>query len=613
MRAFFRSLFGLKQSVEMDSSANEFAVPATRTVISGGYKVEIDLTSQVLAIDASMDHWNFEYIENGKAGLAEARLKATLACTNKTEFLSASVLAQKAKIFDDGLYAAVELAAQQGTGKHAGKASLLSSLGRALAEMDPATARSAQELVLGAASLGHVPVGRLSPSLESKVRKAVETFVADELRSKPIGFYTWSEQLRHIFQQDRMLQNEISADGIKAIANALLVDPVARATYESHLRFVSRLTNPFANPDLRKILTAIDSGSENIATEDIRFCPASVAHETNIGKKLYGNKSIPDGFVLVDEMIRQICSGELDLEPREDSGWYDYQTWSFEPLVIPERMPEGKRLRLDDEYRKLLVELFKGLLTSTRETHIKQLETPRCGSAMKPQEEKLFIDITPALSAEPLATHYLRRAAGYRFVRGVLEDAFGAQALKSLHRLTQAGPVPTSLAEELSAMEALFFGAHVKVSEELGLAPDTTASSMNAADAAGRFESWVRDLSNDPDLNLDLRAMVPVFYDLERRKTKVWVFLGWTNRSVGVSFAYPPKATIRNLDGTPLNQPHEIRWGALYKQLQYPVTAELYVDKILDRDEFRKLCDTCVTRSAILRRLETSAAPASEV
>ena len=76
-------------------------------------------------------------------------------------------------------------------------------------------------------------------------------------------------------------------------------------------------------------------------------------------------------------MIRRIRTGELNLEPGAESGWYDYQIWALEALVIPERMPEGDRLYLDEEYRKLLIELFKGLLTLTRETHVKQLEMPR--------------------------------------------------------------------------------------------------------------------------------------------------------------------------------------------------------------------------------------------
>ena len=610
-RAFFRSLLGSKAesvvtpaAVEANTPANEFAVPGKRMVTTDRFRVELDLTDQVLAVKAPIDYdfYFFDNEEDFKLGPTEARLKPTLDWTDKTKFLSASVLAQKAKIFDDGLYAAVEIAAQNGLGQHAGKASLLSSLGQALAAMDPLVAQSAQELLLGAASLGHVPVKAIPPGVESQVRHVVEKFLADEVRSKPIGFYTWSKQLRNIFQQDRMLQGEIDTAGIKAIANALKVDPAARRAYESYLRFVSRLTNPFANPDFRRLLEAIDRGSEAVPADDIRFFPPSVAHETNLGKKLFGNRPIPDGFVLADEMIRQIRSGKLELEPTEDSGWYDYQTWSIEPLVIPDRMPEGKCLRIDEEYRKLLLELFKGMLTLTRETHVKQLELAEMGAAMGEREKKVFINIDPALSAEPLATHYLRRAVGYRFIRGVLEETFGTKALQGLRRLTESGPVATSLVDELSAIEGLFFGAHVKVSQELGLAPDTTSySSMTASDAANRFETWVRNQSSDPDLNMDLRAMVPVFYDVERRKTKVWAFLGWADRPIIITFAQPPKATVRDLNGTLVSSPFEIRWRSLYEELQYPVTAEFYVDRILDRNEFRKLCDSCRTRSEILR------------
>ena len=39
-------------------------------------------------------------------------------------------------------------------------------------------------------------------------------------------------------------------------------------------------------------------------------------------------------------------------------------------------------------------------------------------------------------------------------------------------------------------------------------------------------------------------------------------------------------------------------------QLVYPVTAEVYITQILNRDEFRKHCDTYKTQSAILKNLK---------
>lgn len=587
----------------LPTGSDELGVPGKRTMTVAAWKIELDLATQELAVDAPPD-LELAFDPSFERDHAEAPLSATLGTVEGRALVSASVLAQKAKIFDDGLYAAVEVAAQEGAGGHAGKAALVASLGGALAGADPSMAGTAQELLLGAAHLGRVPIQGVPRPVEARAERAVEAFLAEEELSKPIGFYTWSPQLGSIFQQDRMLQGEIGPDGIQALASALRADPSARATYEAHLRLISRLTNPFARPDLRGFLESCDRGHPEPTAEDVRFLPPSVAQETEIVKKLYGARPIPEGWVLADEMIRRIRSGTLNLEPRAESGWYDYQTWALEALVIPERMPEGERLQLDDEYRKLLLELFKGLLTLNRETHIKQLEIPLAGSAMPERET---IDIAPALSVEPLVTFYLRRALGYRFVRGVLEDAFGPGQLERLHRLTQTGQAPTCLAEELAGIERLFLGAHVMASKELGLPPDpAVGSGASASEAGDSFVAWVRGLESDPDLYLDVRAMVPVFYDVERHKSKVWAFLGWSSRPITVSFARPPQATILDLRGRPLRDAPRICWSEVYADLPYPVTAELYVDRILDRDELRKLCDACGTRSEILRCLGAS-------
>jgi hypothetical protein len=576
------------------SSSSDFTTPGKRTVTAGGFKVEIDLTSKVLAVHTPITY-----------GSDEAQLSPTLGRQDSTEPVSAAVLVQKAKVFDDGLYAAIEIAAQEGAGRHGGKAALLASVGRALAGANPAEAGQAQDIILGAARLGHVDVTDIPDAVEARVQRAVEEFLADEGLSKPISFYTWSAELVSVFQQDRMLQRAIADPrAIEAVAAALRADPAARTAYEVHLRLVSRLTNRFGMADLRKLLQARDPRTVDPPKEGICFLPPSVAHETEVGKELYGDRPIPGGFVLSDELIRRIRSREIDLQPHAESGWYDYQWWSLEPLVVPERMAEAERLEFNDEYKKLLLELFKGLLTLTRETHIKQLMTMRVGAAMGTPQFVSYI--APALSAEPLVTFYLRRALSYRFVRGVLDEAFGPGQLEGFHRLTQAGPAPASLAEELSGMEMLFLGAHVTVSRQLGLAPDAAAGSdLTMNEAANRFESWICEQHMDPDLGLDLRAMVPVYYDIERRKTKVWVFLGWSYRPISVTFARPPKATVLNHAGEPVLDPR-IGWDGLHGLLAYPVTAELYVDRILDRDEFRSLCDACKTRSKIIASLTGS-------
>ena len=83
-----------------------------------GFHVRVDLSGQVIGVDVPDDRgFAGETAVPAKKRRCFPRFAAT------GGFVSASVLAQKAKQFDDGLYAAVEDAAQNGAGSFAGKAS----------------------------------------------------------------------------------------------------------------------------------------------------------------------------------------------------------------------------------------------------------------------------------------------------------------------------------------------------------------------------------------------------------------------------------------------------------------------------------------------------------
>ncbi len=343
---------------------------ATREFDVHGYHVRVDLSKQVIAVDVPQDRG----FARDHGSRDEAPISPTL--VSGPEFVSASVLAQKAKQFDDGLYAAVELAAQNGAGAFAGKFSMLSALARAIATHPVERTGDADLVLLAACKLGNLHAD-IPQQFEPAVRSAVSEFLADELRSKPIGFYTWSDQLSSIFRQDRMLQTELKGEaGIAALARAIHGDKKVRATYEGYLTLVSRLTNQLAGRSLGGPLHTLDSGGSDFPSNGLAFFPASRAHETDLVKKLYMDRPIPDDFSLVEEMVKRIRSKTIDLTPTTASGWYDYQTWSLETLVAPERAAEAGRLKLEEAYRKQLEEVFKGILALTRETHVKQLEIP---------------------------------------------------------------------------------------------------------------------------------------------------------------------------------------------------------------------------------------------
>lgn len=588
-----------------------------REFTDGGSRIRLDLSRQVLGLEIPEDHgWRPAQESLLFPTLARERLPGS----GSGAFVSAAALAMKAKQFDDGLYAAVEEAAQNGAGTYPGKVFLLTTLARSLAELTSADATKALAVLFSACELGGLKLA-IPQSIKVAVQDTVAEFLRDELRSKPIGFYTWAQALEAIFQQDRMLQNPLRGEAaIKAIVHALQSDDKLCSSYVTYLGLVSKLTNPFPSrkPDLRPFLAEREKARPQTPPREVFFFPPSRAHETDLIMSLFGDREIPEGFNLMEELIARIRTGALQLKPKAQSGWYDYQIWGIEPLAIPEKMPEAKRLRLDKRYREHLLELFKGVYALTRETHVKQLEigAPMC--AAPPPERRRKIYVRPELSAEPLATFYLRRALSYQFIRQVLAETFGGDALRQLHRLTPAGSARPNLAEELDEMESLFYGAHATVSRQLGLTAEGTlevGSGNGPKVDSGRFRQWAGNLRNDDDLSQDARMMVPVFYDRQRCKTKVWVFLGWSSKPLRIYFATAPRVVHQRatgavpatlgffgrLFGKQLGP--EIVFSEAYHDLACPVTAEVYVDRVLNRDEFRRHCDTYKTQSAILENL----------
>jgi hypothetical protein len=534
-------------------------------------------------------------------------------------FASSAMLIQKGKQFDDGLYAAVELAMQNGLGPVVGKKTWLPKFA---AKVDAAQGGVPLAEIFAAVQFGGGK-SAAPPALAPLVQSEITEFLSDDKRSKPIGFYPWSKELESIFRQDRMLQTPLEGDkhlvGIKAVASALAADAEARKKYEQVLQLNERLTNPLDSRDYRGVLASIEAGQEVAfkPMETVAFIPPSRSHETDLIRKLYGGALIPEGFDLMAEVITRLKNGKLSFQPQADSGWYDHQLWSLEPLVRFDASPESKKLRPNEEYLKHLEELFKGTYALMRETHVKQLAAPGAAAERPPVKEREKVFISPDPHVELLPTMYLRRAQSYRFVREVLEETFGKENIDELHRLTATGPVEMNLADELDQMERLFTGAYIVACREIGMKeqlPKDLGEGQSADDQAKTFLRWVASLSSDPDLASDCRMMVPVFFDLQGR-TKVWVMLGWEHanctlgyvKQPGIKITSPvgkPVAYFPGMPGAPVEDAPEIHFYGAHRYLATPIFAEVYVTKLLNRTEFRRHCDTYATKAAILANLE---------
>jgi hypothetical protein len=567
---------------------HEIKVPASYPQ----YILTLDKQKQRIGLDILEDRVRREYIETLHPSIANVGRHQGM--------LPASALGVKAKQFDDGLYAAVELAADVGIGSFPGRHKLLINVLAKLLKGEMKDEYLEASAILAAAT----KLGGLSVQIPAKVQNLSNLlqreFLTEPFYSKPLGFYTWTDSLYKIFQRDRLLQSQLSEKTAKLLVSTLNADESLASAYNKMVRLVTRLTNPLVTPDLL---------SSDIPSEGRAFLPPSRSFEADLFMRLTGGGYIPNGFNLANEMVKRIRANTLNLSPKTNSGWYDYQVFALETLVAPERAIEAPKLYLTTKYKKELVGLFKSLLALTRETHVKQLAIPEGATAPYDERVRPRLHITPSLSVEPLVTYYLRRARSYRFIRSVLDEAFGNDAWKSLRRVTAAGSINLDLGDELSLMESLFYGAYVQSCIELGIQPDfdnTMGYQKFAHAARALFELWRLNAHDDPDLTQDVRMMVPVFYDKYQQKMKVWAVLGVDTKPVKVWYQHTPTIKmIRTASGKLVAQNRvEVLFKSETWNIPYLVSAEVYVSKLMNRKEFRALCDKHKNSKAILAALK---------
>jgi hypothetical protein len=175
---------------------------------------------------------------------------------NVSEFAPAAALALKAKQFDDGLYAGVEMAADAGSDRFPARRDFVLKL---LAALAGDSSKKAAALLTAAARLaGQQPP--VSAAVAQQANDLQQEFLADQLRSKVLGFYTWNEDLARIFWRDRMLQTPIDEATARPLAVALAQNNDLLANYTSILTLAERLTNPLAWDDLRQPAAALKDG-----------------------------------------------------------------------------------------------------------------------------------------------------------------------------------------------------------------------------------------------------------------------------------------------------------------------------------------------------------------
>ncbi|MDY0001159.1 MAG: hypothetical protein RBU30_07695 [Polyangia bacterium] len=493
------------------------------------------------------------------------------------------------KPFNDGLYASIEIGAQLGIdGVFPGKKQFLVDLATAAASaLEQASTETAPhlerglELVVGAMLAGDQDVSELplDPSLVARARQTVDSWLLAALESRPIGFYTWDPVLESVFRQDRFLQNRASVSEqdqppsteefgrLAALASLIEGTPHLRDAYDRLVALPRGLTNRYASYSAADLYPYVDGPSsladlagaraEFLSDNDAPFVcrgtwlallPASRSPDTDFFQDLFCTTPVPPDANLINGLINAIRDGLLDLTPDAGSGWYEYQLYALETLLVPESLPESDHLLLTAAYKKKLIETFKSLITQTRETHVKQLTIfTGPGSAGPPRE----VEVYPSFPVEPFPTFYLRTARAYRFLETYLQAVLGEEFLLASHRLNEDGTASVqTLKDELHDITRLVYGFYLVSARAVGLDPsdyllEEETLEHPLAECDFRARQWISGWQSDPDVLKDPRVIVPVGRTEPGGDVIYWAVLGVKVVRINASFVegYVPTFT----------------------------------------------------------------------
>jgi hypothetical protein len=517
---------------------------------------------------------------------------------------SVNLIDGKAKQFDDGLYAAIDQAYFQGIeGQLESHLSIVSRMLEAAGPDSAAAPYLAAGLTLG---------GQEASAADNSHRdKLVRQFQANPALAKPIGFYNWTPTLQRCWAMLRFFQQPLGENDpiVAEIVRVLQADSALAADYEQAARFYGKLSNPLgcltpadlveSDPTSASAIGELRA-SRGIRKPGVALYPPSSSRETELFERLFP-LGVPEGANLMRELVRRIRSGEVDLTPRDDSGWYEHQVYALETLLLPERGEEQHKLLLTRAYKKRMLEAFAALMTKRRETHARQMPA---AEAMAPPFEQPQT-VAPRLRVEPCPSYFVRTARSYAFLHDFLMATLGEETLRQLHGLRKDGQRERDLASELAQMRDLFYGLYLVSCDDIGLRPQLADEEI--LDPHDCYEvaalAWLATIGEDRDLAEDTRVAVPIYIDPVQGTMRLWVTLGVRLTQLDTRYARPPQ--IRPAAGGDWQQvePHRLE-GAKYL-IAVDEFAEVEVSTLSppNRDELRKLCDEHQTKEQIVAAL----------
>ncbi len=611
IRGFAMAQTSEKQRISDDDPAfpgPPFEPAFTELVDSEAGQVYINRSAAVLSLDLISEK------EGNNSELA-AKLYPTFAKALESDpyiLPSLDMIDIYTKHTDDRLLAALEEHIHDGGSTFTGgKQRLLAAwLAEVMAVPQQAGQTEAAAFLAAAVMLGggepQAPPAILAAAKRDQARFKDNPFIA-----KPIGFYTQSETLKRIFMRDRYLQQPFGSElftGVSGeagtgaqhyperplgaalrIAEALERRPELLAAYTKYLQLAQCITNPNANFNLldllqfqqyfgneAQLIAAIQHSSAwarvheswNIGSGKLGLCvwPFATSKEDQLFSRIYAS-SDPSGDTMAD-LVQAVQDGSLNLAPVPDSGWYDYQVYALETLLLPDHAQEADKLLLSSRYKVRLRRAFEALITQRRETQVKDMAS-RCPDTASAVALPMLVQ-RPNLHVEPQPTNYLRTARGYRMLSRGVAGILGAEELGAV----QVKGAQDSAAGLLRQAQAMFTALYLTSCNDLGLKPelepgevaqlDFTKSKaqlelpeslvidklpqLSAKDAAQYAaacafgNAWSAGLGATEYMQYDPRVIVPVLSSIDGTYADYWAVVGVQLAELEAKYAAVPRA-----------------------------------------------------------------------
>lgn len=319
--------------------------------------------------------------------------------------------------------------------------------------------------------------------------------------------------------------------------------------------------------------------------------PASSTRDNDYLASRYCSTGVPPDVSLIDEIIEAIRNQALELQPAADSGWYDYQLWALETLLVPERGPESDYLLLTAGYKEKLIESFKSIVTQTRETHVKQAT----GFMVETSAESPPIAIYPQFSVEPFPTFYLRSARAYRFLETFLASVLGEAYLTSAGRFYENNERSSdAIQTELHRLTKRLYGLYLASADSVGLLPETYLLE-NEMDEFPIMEcrqeaiAWFNSWKDDPDITRDPRVITPVVMDDGKHNAVYWAVLGIRVIKIMAEFVEGFEPEIKDCHYCRIDRTEQHSYYLLIEQMEEVRIPDSVAP--LTREEYRRICD----------------------